>query len=254
MNANDVQKSEIRDAMGEIVNMVGILEFYRIFLPAGRPVWLVGVIVAEVLFITSFLVANLYVGPAILLINIPVIIIPFIIQLFFKDQDALSGVSVLLTGFFYIALPMSLLNFFYNPSLLPGTSHKEILVVFLAVLWIYDSAAYLSGSSLGRHKFWERISPKKTWEGVLGGLIFGLAATWVFSKFYTTFAPFEWMAFGLIIMVFGTLGDLVESMFKRSRDIKDSGTLLPGHGGVLDRFDSILGAVPFVYIYLLLIL
>jgi len=236
-----------------VVMILGLIEFYRLFIPGKRINWVAGIVAATVIFMTSFLVANLVVGPKILLLNIPVIGLIFIAELIFNDDQHLRNIGATLTGLIYIALPLSLFNFFYNPSLLQGVSHKEILIVFFSVMWMNDTAAYLVGSSFGKHKLWERVSPKKTWEGFFGGLIFGLVTVFIFSKFYTTFAPIEWLVYGFLIVIFGTLGDLLESMFKRDLQIKDTGDILPGHGGILDRFDGVLLAIPFVGIYLFII-
>jgi phosphatidate cytidylyltransferase len=233
--------------------VLGMIEFYRLFIPGRRINWTVGIIAGIVFFMTSFLVANLFIGANILLLNIPLIGLIFILELFFNDDQHVRNIGVTLSGLIYIALPLSLINFFYNPALSQGVSYNEILIVFFAVMWINDTAAYLVGSSFGKHKLWERISPNKTWEGLFGGLIFGLLAVFILSKFYTIFAPLEWMVFGFLVIVFGTLGDLVESMFKRSLFIKDTGEILPGHGGILDRFDGVLIAIPFVYVYLFFI-
>lgn len=113
--------------------------------------------------------------------------------------------------------------------------------------------AYLTGRSVGKNKLFERISPKKTWEGAIGGLVFTLLAAYILSMYFVDISSNKWMVFAAIVSIFGTLGDLVESMLKRSVDIKDSGDLLPGHGGFLDRFDAMFLAVPAVYIYLQLI-
>ncbi len=155
----------------------------------------------------------------------------------------------------YIALPFSLLNVlafqFTNcdlPWLLP-------LSVFI-FLWVNDSGAYCCGSLLGKHKLFPRISPGKSWEGSIGGGVFVLLAAWLIS-FITTqkgittnLTTLQWMGMGLVVAVFGTWGDLIESLFKRTLGIKDSGNILPGHGGMLDRFDSSLLAIPAIVVYL----
>jgi phosphatidate cytidylyltransferase len=121
---------------------------------------------------------------------------------------------------------------------------------FLLILWLNDTGAYLIGSWIGKHKLFERISPKKTWEGSMGGAFMALLTSWGMALLVKGIPLWQWISIGLIIVIFGTLGDLVESMLKRSLGIKDSGTILPGHGGILDRFDALLLAVPFVFVFL----
>jgi phosphatidate cytidylyltransferase len=119
-----------------------------------------------------------------------------------------------------------------------------VLLGFFFILWTNDTGAYITGRAFGRHKLWERISPHKTWEGFAGGVILSVAVAYLISHFYTEFSPLLWMIIGFTISVPGTLGDLVESLFKRSIDVKESGGILPGHGGILDRFDGVLLSTP----------
>lgn len=132
----------------------------------------------------------------------------------------------------------------YNPHLLLG---------FFFLLWTNDTGAYLVGMSIGKHKLWERISPKKTWEGFFGGLVLSVAMGYVISLFYNELHYILWMLMGFIVSCAGTMGDLVESAFKRSIDAKDSGSILPGHGGILDRFDGVFLSTPFVLVLLELV-
>ena len=176
-------------------------------------------------------------------------------ELYLKAKDPISNWAYTMLSQLYIALPFSLLNVlafqFTNcdlPWLLP-------LSVFI-FLWVNDSGAYCCGSLLGRHKLFPRVSPGKSWEGSIGGAVFVLAAAW-FISFYTqshgivtNLTALQWMGMGLVVVVFGTWGDLIESLFKRTLGIKDSGNVLPGHGGMLDRFDSSLLAIPAVVVYL----
>ena len=131
-------------------------------------------------------------------------------------------------------------------------SPKMLLLVFI-LLWANDTFAYLTGRLLGKHKLFVRISPGKTIEGSIGGLVFTLAGIIVFSHYADWLSLKAAIGMGLIAVVFGTLGDLCESMLKRQAGVKDSGRLIPGHGGILDRFDSVLFALPFVSIFLLLL-
>jgi phosphatidate cytidylyltransferase len=124
---------------------------------------------------------------------------------------------------------------------------------FLIMLWANDTGAYLSGNFLGRTKLFERHSPKKTWEGFIGGVLISAVAGYIISIYFKDLQWSQWVIMAVLISCFGTLGDLVESMFKRSINVKDSGGILPGHGGLLDRFDGLLLSAPIVYAYLYLI-
>ena len=176
-------------------------------------------------------------------------------ELYLKATDPIANWAYTMMTQLYIALPFSLLNVlafqFTNcdlPWLLP-------LSVFI-FLWVNDSGAYCCGSLLGKHKLFPRISPGKSWEGSIGGGVFVLLAAWLISLITTqkgittNLTTLQWMGMGLIVAVFGTWGDLIESLFKRTLGIKDSGNILPGHGGMLDRFDSSLLAIPAVVVYL----
>ncbi len=176
-------------------------------------------------------------------------------ELYLKATDPIANWAYTMMTQLYIALPFSLLNVlafqFTNcdlPWLLP-------LSVFI-FLWVNDSGAYCCGSLLGKHKLFPRISPGKSWEGSIGGGVFVLLAAWLISLITTqkgittNLTTLQWMGMGLVVAVFGTWGDLIESLFKRTLGIKDSGNILPGHGGMLDRFDSSLLAIPAVVVYL----
>ncbi len=136
---------------------------------------------------------------------------------------------------------------------LPGKdtaySPRWILFTFY-LLWMNDTLAYVTGRLLGKHPIWPRVSPSKTWEGAVGGAMFTLALAIVLSWYYTRLSTLEWIIFAILIILFGSLGDFLESWIKRKAGVKDSGSLLPGHGGILDRFDSFLLSMPFVTIFL----
>lgn len=130
---------------------------------------------------------------------------------------------------------------FYMPELLLG--------IFI-LIWTYDSFAYLTGSLIGKHKMIPKVSPKKSWEGFFGGMVFSLITSFILSKTLSLLSFGEWTGMAIIVAVFGTLGDLMESQVKRMADVKDSGNILPGHGGLLDRFDSFLMIIPFALTYI----
>ncbi len=180
---------------------------------------------------------------------IPAFSLVFISELWRKNEKPLLHAGIQLTAFLYIVLPVSLL---YVLTLHNGFSGITTLIMLL-MIWTNDTMAYFTGMAIGKHKLFERISPKKTWEGFFGGMVFTIASSFVIHIWYTEMTIPELAGMALIVVIFGTAGDLVESMFKRSIHIKDSGTILPGHGGFLDRFDAFLLATPFVVAYLVLL-
>ncbi len=178
------------------------------------------------------------------------VVIVIISGLYLKRLNPVHNWAYFLTGQIMIALPLSLLNYImyadgYNPYL--------VLALFI-IIWVNDTGAYITGVTFGKHRLFERISPKKSWEGFLGGALFSLAAGFVLSQFIPQLSLIEWLIFSIIVVVAGTFGDLTESLLKRTLGVKDSGNVIPGHGGILDRFDSLLLASPVIFIYLTLLL
>jgi phosphatidate cytidylyltransferase len=152
-------------------------------------------------------------------------------------------------GIIYVAVPVTLLINIIHPSQEIGYN-PLFFVGFLMLILASDSGAYLAGTAFGKHKLFERISPKKSWEGAIGGLLLSIVFAIGFSYFLPFLTMIEWIGLSVITVIAGIYGDLVESLLKRNVGAKDSGTLLPGHGGVLDRLDSIILATPFAYVYL----
>lgn len=151
----------------------------------------------------------------------------------------------------YVVLPFSLLM--KIPYLnFEGRFDTSIIMGIFTLVWSNDVFAFLIGKNFGKHKLIERVSPNKTVEGFLGGFIFTFIAGFIIAKFCLSIQPVQWFTIAIIVSIFGVLGDLIESMFKRQAKIKDSSNLLPGHGGFLDRLDSIIFATPFIFIYLFL--
>ena len=151
--------------------------------------------------------------------------------------------------FLYITLPFILL--LSIPNFINPAKYEIVLAVFI-MIWCNDTFAYLVGKSIGKHKLLERVSPKKTIEGFIGGMMFTIIASIIISKFYAFFSVTLWIITAIIIALFGTLGDLVESKFKREAGVKDSGNIMPGHGGILDRLDSVIFVIPYLYILYLI--
>ncbi|MDE5941923.1 MAG: phosphatidate cytidylyltransferase [Muribaculaceae bacterium] len=176
----------------------------------------------------------------------------FIIQLYVQDGNPLSHLAHSVMGQVYIAFPMAMLNCLYN------SAGKYIVLAMFILIWLSDTGAFCVGSLLGKHKLFERISPKKSWEGFFGGLAFCLIAPAVFFYGFGSDFPgmslWSMLGLGAVVCVCATWGDLIESLVKRSLNVKDSGNLLPGHGGILDRIDSLLLVTPGVTFYLLCLL
>ena len=171
----------------------------------------------------------------------------FLLELFLNARKPFQVVGNYLLGVFYIGIPLALLVGIATPDIHyePG---RPLGIMLLT--WTNDTAAYLVGSRTGRHPLFPRISPGKTWEGTVGGTAFTLFIAWLLSMITPVYSLTEWLLIALCIILFGTLGDLVESMLKRSLDVKDSGSILPGHGGFMDRFDSMIFALPFIWLVL----
>lgn len=174
----------------------------------------------------------------------------FVLELFSRSREPFRNLAFVLMGIVYIGLPFSLLNFL---SIHTGTYDHTYVLGIVLLTWTNDTAAYMIGSRFGRRKLFPRISPKKTWEGSNGGALLTLIVGWALHAIFPQFPLFGWLGLSLIVIVFGSIGDLVESMLKRSIEVKDSGSLLPGHGGLLDRFDSFIFCLPFAVAYVLLL-
>ena len=174
-----------------------------------------------------------------------------IVQLYRPRQNALHSLERSFFSLGYIALPVAMLN-----CIMSITAPRLLLGVFMFI-WLYDTGAYCVGVLLGRHRLFERISPKKSWEGVIGGIAACVAGAYVTNYWFDEFFQVPefniWLGLSVVVAVFATFGDLVESLIKRTVGVKDSGNILPGHGGILDRIDSLLLVAPAVLIYLLLI-
>ncbi|MFA5649700.1 MAG: phosphatidate cytidylyltransferase [Proteiniphilum sp.] len=189
---------------------------------------------------------------------LPVVILVYLLALitsaiFLRREDILHGIIYSVFGQIYITMPLSLLmllSYSYQSNL-SGVGYDWVPILALFVfLWVNDTAAYFIGSLTGKRKLMEHISPQKSVEGFLAGIFFTVLAALFFARLYPSFHAIFWIGFAIAVSLFGTLGDLFESLIKRTCNVKDSGTLIPGHGGILDRIDSLLLAVPAVYLYL----
>ena len=237
-----------------LVVVLGLVEFYTITVTSNcHPQKITGTILGIILYILNsglYILQNHSHFRIFTIFVIPLFFIPLIIEMYRKKDHPLINSAVTIFGFIYIALPVSLLSLMYNPE--AGTifhSFPAFLTSYFLITWIYDTGAYLVGKNFGKHKFFERISPKKTWEGTIGGTVVAIASATGLFFISDGISLIHLFALTLLIIVFGTFGDLAESLFKRSLNLKDSGNILPGHGGILDRFDTIFVSAPFVFLY-----
>lgn len=237
-----------------IITVTCLWEFFRIALLKDRFLLIISILLGSTpyLLVAIFQLTNVDADAAtlihILLLFLPVLFLFFLYELFSASEKPFHNIASVMLGILYIGIPFTLLEWIaldrgYQPNVVCG---------LLLLNWANDTAAYLVGSRIGKRLLLPRISPKKTWEGTLSGigvtLLSGVGAGFLFP----VLTHVDWIILSIIIGVFGSLGDLVESMFKRDVQIKDSGKLLPGHGGLLDRFDAFIFMLPFATAYLLL--
>lgn len=231
---------------------ISLYEFYTILLGKQHLAkWLSGIIISLALFYGMVLFSDLsaLTVPALLLMwfiaAIYLLVLLFSTRSLFQNQ-----LSTILLGIMYIGIPFALLPTLSNL----GEQHWMWLLTLMVIIWLYDSFAYIFGVSFGKHRLYQKISPKKSWEGAFGGTFVTLLVAYFTNKFAGIggMEPMWFVIFTFIIIIAATLGDLIESMFKRKKGVKDSGSLLPGHGGFFDRLDSFIFSVPFLVILLIL--
>jgi phosphatidate cytidylyltransferase len=230
----------------------GIAEYTTLFNSSEvKPNKVLSYLISVVIFSITFLVVQGIIDQKYFFSFFPLLLIVIAAELYRKKEKPLENIAATIFGIAYLAIPLSLINFLVFPEFIEENSYTpKLLVALFVLIWIHDSGAYLVGVSVGKHRLFERISPKKSWEGAVGGTITALIAAYYISGFIPEIKIEHWLAIGFLTVVFSTFGDLSESMFKRYFRIKDSGNILPGHGGILDRFDSLFFAVPVVVMYL----
>lgn len=207
--------------------------------------------------ITLFLCFFFYgMNPAETNIFIPylaILIYLFISELYLKKENPINNWAYAMFSQLYVALPFALLNVLAFQTIPTETISQYLFIFPLSIFifnWMNDTGAYCTGVLFGKHPLFKRISPKKSWEGSIGGAVFCMAAAFALAHFFPIYSTGEWIGLSLTVVVFGTWGDLTESLMKRQLGIKDSGNILPGHGGILDRFDSAMLAIPAAVVYL----
>jgi phosphatidate cytidylyltransferase len=240
-----------------VLTLFMLVEFYKMFSKSPySPNLFIGTLFGLTLYgIGCYVVSNpniLTLGPYILsglILFIAVFVVLGIAELYRKKEHPVVNMGITVAGMSYIVIPMVLISAIQQIGIESSRDSVFPLLAIFIMVWCSDTFAYLIGKKFGKNKMFERISPNKTWEGFVGGTVFSVIAGVIIALFLNEQPFLFYGILGLIVAVFGTLGDLIESMFKRSLGLKDSGTILPGHGGLLDRLDSILIAVPVSFIF-----
>lgn len=237
-----------------LINLLSLLEFYRLFYSLKIfPQILTGISISIYMITGLVLILSRICDWKILLTIVPFSMLIFIFELYRKKEYPFTNIAFTFLGFISITVPLC---FFTAVAFYPffnGGYNPETVLGYFIILWVHDTTAYFIGKRFGSHALFKRISPGKTWEGSIGGAAGAVTASVVLAVYFTMFSVSQWLSIALIIVVSGTFGDLIKSLMKRSLNIKDSGSILPGHGGMLDRFDSLFGSAPIVFCYLILL-
>lgn len=234
-----------------LINHFAIFEFQRLI--EKKEVFINAVaihILSFLLLFFSWMMAKRFFTEEVLLIFPPLLLVLFAMELYNGHANPFQNIALTILPLIWISIPLSL---FLVLSFLPVSNlqfHPSTAIGYFIILWFGDSGAFFSGKLLGKRKLFLRISPNKTWEGSIGGLLASWLAGWLNYELFAGLELDQWLILALIIYITGAFGDFSKSMLKRSVDEKDAGTILPGHGGVLDRFDSLIGSAPFAFIYL----
>ena len=232
-----------------LISMFSMLEFYKLLgLYGNLPLRTYGTLNGLLMFTLTFVIEKgLLPQKFYFLLFLGLSFVYLIILYKRSDQKPFASIAFTFLGIIYVGAPFALLNV---SVFVGGQYHYEIILGMLFILWASDTGAYFTGKTIGKRPLFPRVSPKKTWEGSLGGAIAALLMASVFAYHYPILQEWQWLSISLIIVVGGTYGDLIESLFKRSIQIKDSGNSIPGHGGFLDRFDGLLLASPIIVVFI----
>ena len=236
-----------------VITFLSLNEYYNIIhtkLSDSRVLFLyrpLMVISGLVLFMLFYASAGGYVSFHIMTFAPLLFFLPFILELFSSSSNPIHNIGLQLFGFVYLGISFAMVNFVVFHG---GGYHAFPLLGIIVMIWAYDSFAYLVGSRFGKRKLFPRLSPKKSWEGLGGGVVGIVIAAGLLYLIVPNILLVDWLLIGALIIVTGTFGDLVISLIKRSLQIKDTGSLIPGHGGILDRFDALILTIPFAAVYI----
>lgn len=232
-----------------------LYEFYGLVEREAKVSKILNIVAAISLFGAGFLYFKLH-TPFGFIIYLGLMLIVFISELYLKRENPIKSLAYATLGQIYIAAPFSLANYLaYSYTSTQGEDqyHFVFILAVLVFIWVNDTFAYLTGMTIGKHRLFERISPKKSWEGFFGGAIAAMSVSLIFTHYCDQLTIPAWIGFAAVVVIFGTWGDLTESLMKRTLGVKDSGNMIPGHGGILDRVDSTIMAIPAAVVYLAII-
>lgn len=232
-----------------VICLFTLIEFYDLSgLDGMVPQKTFGTICGMLIFSLSFFIEKEDISYRYYFLIFPIVSFVYMIKLYKKfERKPFTNIAYMILGLFYVAMPFSLLNIAVYEN---GQYNFEVIFGCLFILWASDTGAYFAGTLFGKRKLFERISPKKSWEGAVGGAILAIVFALVIADYFDSLQKWQWLTISGIIIVGGIYGDLIESLLKRSIEIKDSGVSLPGHGGFLDRFDGLLISAPFIVAFL----
>lgn len=246
-----------------LITGVGVWEFYALARAKGvepqRGLGLVGSLGLTIAGVGILCINNLGNGEICIFLGITTsalaVMIIFVAEVFRNRQTPIHNIATTILGIVYVGLPMAVMAIIpmlvQVPDYTDSNWNAWYFLFYLFLVWGNDVFAYLFGITLGKHKLCERLSPKKSWEGFVGGILGSMAVGAIAATFFDSSYPF-WIGLALVVALSSVVGDLVESMFKRDAGVKDSGKILPGHGGMLDRFDALIVSAPFAFVYLII--
>lgn len=230
-----------------VLNVIALSEYANILSKKGVHIPPMSLIfLGSLVYLIIGLFSNSIIESKTLLLVLPLLFVFFMSSIFRDSDKTLEELAFKIIGIIYISIPFALFNVVENMGIVGQEGHNPLfLIMFFIIVWSNDTFAYLFGSAIGKHRLFERISPKKSWEGSIGGGISAIIIAVILSHYFSLLDPYIWILFALIIVVTSVIGDLFESLIKRQVGVKDSGYIMPGHGGVLDRFDAAIFAIPF---------